>query len=184
MNGHLDGNDPRATLPAGDRSGDQDHGFGAQEMLHRLRTTPVLPWGGALLLAALLGWISPVLLLLAALVTGIGWLCYTGADPAHWGPVPPPAAAGRRAPLRAWLRRPGDRPADEGAPVAEERRPPPAPAAGRVTAGRRSRPGTPSRRGHRTPAAVDASKAPGRPGGSAGGAAAAGRTRRRHPSMP
>lgn len=47
---------------------------------------PELIWIGVLLGAVLLAWISTVLLVLVAVVVGIGWLSYTGADPVHWRP--------------------------------------------------------------------------------------------------
>lgn len=52
------------------------------------RAMAVLGLAGALLLTPLLAWISPVLVLLVTIVVGIGWLCFTGADPVHRGPIP------------------------------------------------------------------------------------------------
>lgn len=47
----------------------------------------------SVLLAVFLAWIHPALLVLVAVVCGIGWLRRSDADPVHWGPVPRSAAA-------------------------------------------------------------------------------------------
>lgn len=77
MNGESDGTDPSPARGA------------------RRRPVEAVIVVGVVLLAVLLAWIDPLLVVLVAVGGGIFWLRRSDADPVHWGPVPRRHRAGR-----------------------------------------------------------------------------------------
>lgn len=91
---------------------------------------------GSVLLAVFLAWVHPALLILVAVVCGIGWLRRSDSDPVHRGPVPRTPAAPSPAPGRVVTPgRSGQRP-----PSGRVRRPTGTPRHDGATAARRAAP--------------------------------------------